>query len=85
MNEYYVRMEPILDASRINKKELAQSLYIDIRATAEKANGYIAEHIDYKVNLGQLSAQDAMAVKESAKTISIVMGVFILLAIASLD
>ena len=50
-----------------DKKELAQSLYIDIRTTAEKANGDIAEHIDYKVKLGQLNAQDAVAVKEGAK------------------
>jgi len=82
LNEYYVRMEPILDASRANKKELAQGLYIDIRATAEKANGAIAEHIDYKVKLGQLSAQNAMAVKDSAKTLSIVIGTFVLLVIA---
>jgi methyl-accepting chemotaxis protein len=84
LNEYYVRMEPILDASRANKKELAQSLYIDIRTTAEKANGDIAEHIDYKVKLGQLNAQDAVAVKEGAKKLSLIIGVLILLAIASI-
>ncbi|MEI8361875.1 MAG: methyl-accepting chemotaxis protein [Betaproteobacteria bacterium] len=84
LNEYYVRMEPILDASRANKKDLAQSLYIDIRATAEKANGYIAEHIDYKVKLGQLSAQDAVAVKDSAKKLSLIIGILILLATASI-
>lgn len=38
-NEYYVRMQPILIASNSNKKELARQLYIDIRATAKKANG----------------------------------------------
>jgi methyl-accepting chemotaxis protein len=82
LNEYYVRMEPILNASRANEKELAHELYIDIRATAEKANGEIAAHMDYKVKLGQQSAQDAVVAKERARKISMMIGALILLATA---
>ena len=82
LNEYYVRMEPILNASRANKKELAHELYIDIRATAEKANGEIAAHMDYKVKLGQQSAQEAVVAKESARNISMMIGALILFATA---
>jgi len=82
LNEYYVRMEPILDASGANNKELAQALYIDIRATAEKANADIAAHIDYKVKLGQQTAQDVVVAKDSAKQLSMLIGALILLATA---
>jgi diguanylate cyclase (GGDEF)-like protein/PAS domain S-box-containing protein len=82
LNEYYVRMEPILDASRANDKALAHKLYIDIRATAEKANGAIAAHMDYNVKLGQQSAKSAVEAKDSAQQFSMLIGVFILLAIA---
>ncbi|MGB2831598.1 MAG: methyl-accepting chemotaxis protein [Methylotenera sp.] len=82
LHEYYTRMEPILNASRLNNKALAHELYIAIRLPAEKANGQIAAHIDYKVKLGQLSAEDAFNVKESAKNFSMLLGALILLATA---
>lgn len=81
LNEYYARLEPILAASRANKKDLAHELYIDIRATAEKANGDIAAHMDYKVALGKHLAEEATAAKESAKKLSIIIGAMLLLAI----
>jgi len=82
LNDYYVLMEPILDASRANNKALAHELYIAIRTPAEKANGDIAAHMDYKVKLGQQHAQYAVAVKDSAMKISIMIGTLILLATA---
>jgi methyl-accepting chemotaxis protein len=84
INDYYLKMEPILAASNSNKKELAQSLYIDIRATAEKVNEHITEHIDYKVKFGQLKAEAAAAAKQSAMTLSMVIAAIVLAAIAIL-
>jgi len=82
LNEYYVRLEPILAASSANKKDLAHQLYIDIRATAEKANVDIASHMDYKISLGKHLAEDAALIKQSAKKISLISGVLVLIAIA---
>lgn len=81
VDKYYVRMQPILAASRLNKKELARQLYLDIRATAEKANGEIAAHLDYKVKLSQQSAQETVMAKDNAQKLSIVIGLLILVAI----
>jgi len=81
---YYERMEPILDASRVNDKPLAHELYIAIRMPAEKANGDIASHMDYKVSLGQRLAQDALALKDSAKKLSLIIGSLILIATIAL-
>lgn len=81
LKEYYARLEPILAASRINKKDLAHQLYIDIRPTAEKANADIAAHMDYKVALGKSMAADATIVKDSAKKVALISGALILLAI----
>lgn len=84
LKEYYARMEPILDASRANKKDVAHELYIAIRIPAEKANGDIAAHMDYKVELGKRLAQDATLLKESAKKISMLFGALMLFAIVVL-
>jgi methyl-accepting chemotaxis protein len=73
-------MEAILDASRINEKELAHELYIAIRTPAEKANGDIANHMNYKVELGQKFANQALTVKQHATKISLVIGLLIVLA-----
>ncbi|WP_036302900.1 methyl-accepting chemotaxis protein [Methylotenera sp. L2L1] len=80
LNAYYSRMEPILDASRTNQKELAHELYIAIRTPAEKANDDIASHMSYKVELGQKYANDALTVKQHATRLSLVMGLLIVLA-----
>lgn len=82
LNEYYARMEPILNASRANNKPLAHELYIAIRTPAEKANADIAAHIDYKMNLGQLSAEAAATVKNRASKFNILLSALILLATA---
>ncbi|HQN64409.1 MAG TPA: methyl-accepting chemotaxis protein [Methylophilus sp.] len=82
LNVYYERMQPILNASRQNKKDLAKELFIAIRMPAEQANKDMAAHMDYKVKLGQTIAQDAVEVKESATKFSMVIGVIILLATA---
>ena len=81
LKEYYARLEPILAASRINEKDLAHKLYIDIRETAEKANADIAAHMDYKVALGKSMAADAAIVKDSARNVALISGALILLAI----
>ena len=82
LNEYYVRMEPILNASRVNNKALAHELYIAIRIPAEKANAEIAAHIEYKMNLGQLTAEAAATVKNRAGKLNILLSALILLATA---
>ena len=74
---YFTRMEPILEASRANQKELAHELYIAIRTPAEKANDSIAAHMRYKVELGQKLATEALAVKQSAIRISLVVGLLV--------
>ena len=83
LQEYYVRMEPILNASRFNNKALAHELYIAIRIPAEKANNDIAAHIDYKVKLGQSEAQAALLAKDKAENFSILLSALILLATAA--
>jgi len=80
LNAYYSDMEPILNASRANDKELAHELYIAIRTPAEKANGDIANHMSYKVELGQKFANNALALKEQSTNISLVIGLLIVLA-----
>lgn len=83
LNEYYARMEPILNASRANNKPLAHELIIlPFARLLEKANADIAAHIDYKMNLGQLSAQAAATVKNRAGKFNILLSALILLAIA---
>ena len=82
LNEYYVRMEPILNASRVNNKALAHELYIAIRIPAEKANAELAAHIDYKMNLGQVTAEAAATVKNRAGKLNILLSALILLATA---
>jgi methyl-accepting chemotaxis protein len=82
LKEYYTRLEPILVASRANEKDLAQQLYIEIRATAEKTNADIAAHMDYKVALGKHMAEHAALVKASAKKVTLISGALILIAIA---
>ncbi|HPH04929.1 MAG TPA: methyl-accepting chemotaxis protein [Methylotenera sp.] len=82
LQEYYTRMEPILNASRLNNKALAHELYIAIRMPAEKANNEIAAHIDYKLKLGQSSAQAAALVKDKAENFSMMLSALILLATA---
>lgn len=77
---YYDRMEPILNASRINDKELAHELYIAIRMPAEKANSDIASHMDYKINLGQKKALEASSLLENAKTMSVIITLLIVFA-----
>lgn len=84
LNAYYRDMEPILDASRNNNKELAHALYIDIRTPAEIANGNIAAHVDYKVEIGKQFAQHAIALEQSAKRISIIISMLIVVAIVLL-
>ena len=84
LNVYYERMGPILDASRQNKKDLARELYIAIRTPAEKANEDIATHMEYKVNLAEKNAQNALAIKNSAKNVSMMIGALILLAITTM-
>ena len=82
LDEYYARMAPILAASRANDKALAHELYIAIRIPAEKANGEIAAHMDYKVKLGQQSAQNAVVAKARANKLFMAIGALILLATA---
>ncbi len=71
---YYARMEPILEASRANQKELAHELYIAIRTPAEKANDSIAAHMHYKVDLGQKHATNALTVKQNSINLSLALG-----------
>jgi len=85
LNAYYTQMEPILVASRANDKPLAHALYIAIRATAEKANNSIAEHIDYKVKLGQDGAQLALASAANADKISLLISSIFLLALSAIS
>lgn len=79
LDAYFVQMEPILVASRANDKPLAHALYIAIRTTAEVANHSISEHIDYKVKLGQNSANNALLGAGQADNISLLIGAIFLL------
>ena len=63
VDKYFTNMEPILVASRANDKVNAQALYIGIRATAEKANSSIADHIEFKIKQSKLNAATAEAAK----------------------
>ncbi|HRA27999.1 MAG TPA: methyl-accepting chemotaxis protein [Acinetobacter johnsonii] len=84
LSTYYEGMGPILEASRANNKPLAHELYIAIRTPAENANANIAAHMDYKINLGQKYAEKAIATKDWAKKVSLLISAIILLAITAL-
>ncbi|TFW69593.1 methyl-accepting chemotaxis protein, partial [Methylotenera oryzisoli] len=77
---YFTRMEPILEASRANQKELAHELYIAIRTPAEKANDSIAAHMQYKVELGQKHAANALTVKQNSIKLSLGLGLLAVIA-----
>jgi len=77
---YFTRMEPILEASRANQKELAHELYIAIRTPAEKANDSIAAHMHYKVELGQKHATNALTVKQNSIKLSLALGLLAVIA-----
>ncbi|HEY0843150.1 MCP four helix bundle domain-containing protein, partial [Methylotenera sp.] len=76
---YFARMEPILEASRANQKELAHELYIAIRTPAEKANDSIAAHMHYKVDLGQKHATNALTVKQNSIKLSLALGLLVVI------
>jgi methyl-accepting chemotaxis protein len=84
LNAYYAQMEPILTASRANDIALAQALYVAIPVTAEAVNTSIAEHIDYKIKLGQASANNAVVSTSNAHKISLIIAILILLAIGGI-
>ncbi len=82
LEQYYAGMEPILVASRANKKDAARELFIAIRKPAEETNASMAAHIDYNIKLGQQATLEAVADKEHAKNINMISGALILIAIA---
>jgi methyl-accepting chemotaxis protein len=81
---YFDRMQPIINASSINKKDVARELYVAIRTPAEKANESISRHMEYNVNLAKEHALNAAAVKNASAKITLTMAVLVVLAILGL-
>ena len=77
---YFERMQPILNASNVNKKDIARELYIAIRTPAEKANESISSHIEYNKTMAKQSAEEAAAVKAASATFTLTMAVLVALA-----
>ncbi|HEY0563451.1 MAG TPA: methyl-accepting chemotaxis protein [Methylophilus sp.] len=77
---YYAKMDPILAASIVNKKDLARELYIAIRAPAEKANQAIADLMAYKVKLSQENAQAAAAARDATKVTGTLIAALVMLS-----
>jgi methyl-accepting chemotaxis protein len=81
---YFARMQPIINASSINKKDVARELYVAIRAPAEQANESITRHMEYNVNMAKQSALDAAAVKAVSAKLTLTIAVLVVLAILGL-
>jgi methyl-accepting chemotaxis protein len=81
---YFERMQAILNASSLNKKEVARDLYVAIREPAEKANESISKHIDYNVNKAKESALQAAAVKATSAKLTFAMAIIVVLAMLGL-
>ncbi len=77
---YFERMQPILNASRLNKKDAARELYIAIRAPADKANEHISNHIAYNLDLAKASAAEATAVKSASATFTLIAAILVIAA-----
>ncbi|OYY48310.1 MAG: methyl-accepting chemotaxis protein [Methylophilales bacterium 28-44-11] len=77
---YFERMQPILNASRMNKKDAARELYIAIRAPAEQANEHVSNHIAYNKELAKAHVDEATAVKSASATITLIAALLVVLA-----
>lgn len=84
LDVYFARMQPIINASSINKKDIARELYVAIRTPAEKANESITRHMEYNVNAAKQSALDAAAVKSGSAKLTLSIAVLVVLAIFGL-
>ena len=84
LDVYFSRMQPIINASSINKKDIARELYVAIRTPAEQANESITRHMEYNVSMAKQSALDAAAVKSVSAKLTLTIAVLVVLAILGL-
>ncbi len=84
LDVYFLRMQPIINASSINKKDIARELYVAIRTPAEQANESITRHMEYNVSMAKQSALDAAAVKSVSAKLTLTIAVLVVLAIFGL-
>ena len=84
LDVYFSRMQPIINASSINKKDIARELYVAIRTPAEQANESITRHMEYNVSMAKQHALDAAAVKSVSTKLTLTIAVLVVLAIFGL-
>jgi methyl-accepting chemotaxis protein len=83
--EYELFIEPILAESRANHTEKARELTEKAAPVAEKLAGFINDQFDYNVALGKKGAEEALAIKNSAFTLSLIIAVLTFAAVGILS
>jgi len=71
--EYGEGINAVLELSRKNQMEPARDLLVKLAPLAEKLNDAIGEHFAYNEALGKQGAAEAIALKGSATTLSIII------------
>jgi methyl-accepting chemotaxis protein len=82
LEEYESLIEPILAESRANHTEKARELTEKASAVAEKLAGFINDQFDYNVDLAKKGADEAVSVKSSAFSMSLLIAALTLVAVS---
>ncbi|MGZ5581461.1 MAG: HAMP domain-containing methyl-accepting chemotaxis protein [Methylobacter sp.] len=72
-DEYFVSLEQILELSRNNKNEDARDLLTKAAPVAERLNEALDAHMQYNIDLGNKGADNAVAAKNDALTVSLII------------
>jgi methyl-accepting chemotaxis protein len=71
--EYDAQLDNIFVESRANRKDKVRELFAKIIPAANKMAGVIDEHFQYNVDLGKKAADEAVATKNSALVMSLII------------
>jgi len=80
-DEYMTSVSHVLELSRANKNDLARDSMSKAAPLAEKLNGALDEQMRYNIELGKKGADEAIAAKSHALTISLLIAALTLTAV----
>ncbi|WP_333879220.1 methyl-accepting chemotaxis protein [Methylobacter sp.] len=72
-DEYTVSLNQILELSRSSQNEQARDMLTKASIVAEKLNTALDEHMQYNIELGIKGAEEAIAAKSNALTLSLII------------
>jgi len=81
-DEYMTSVSHVLELSRANKNDLARDSMTKAAPLAEKLNGALDEHMRYNIDLGKKGADEAIATKSHALTLSLLIAALTLAGVA---